>query len=100
MSDYVLSHEATLAAIEADDPPIEPGQVWSIRSDDPRCARFGGVARADRVLGFHPDPAPDGGRYVIYEPAKVPMSIRGDGIGRIPEYNLRRIFRLDAELSP
>lgn len=99
MGIMTLTHAETLAAIEANDPPIQVNQVWSIRSDKPEYVIFKGVVRADRILAVHPDPGVDGRERFIYEPAKVRMSLKGDGIGVRNEYNLRRTFQLDVELT-
>jgi hypothetical protein len=97
-------HTETLYAVEVNDPPIEPGQIWSMRSEDPKYERWGGIVRALRIIGRYPDDDKDGGRRWVEEDApNVRTSFNRVGyrdITVIPEYNLRRIFKLDEELSP
>lgn len=102
-------HERVLRELETNDPPVEPGQVWSMRDpDDPvTVRRWGGVIRADRVLAPYPDPVNsleepdprDPKRGWIVESAGFPQSVRREGLGVCPEYNLRRLFRLDPALT-
>ena len=78
-----LTHEETLAAIEANDPPIEVNQYWIIKANDKLYRRL-------RILAPHPD-----GGFLFEEQKSDTYRFPGT-IGRCPEYNLRRIFTLES----
>lgn len=81
---FHLSHMETLGAIRENSPPIESNQRWVVRDKD------GTILRKLRILAAHPD----GGWIYIDEPSKL---IRRDFEMLVtPEYNLRRIFKLEA----
>lgn len=110
-------HLVALNALTANEPPIQVGQIWSIRSVESEYAKWDGIVRVIRILGEYPErsTAPthvtdpeqrdlyEGRRRWIHEDApNVPTPLRRGHreISVIPEYNLRRIFRLDAHLTP
>lgn len=93
-----LTHDETVTAITANDPPIRPGQTWVVKDDDK-------IIRALRIYALWPEPvkgAGSMGNAWVFSDApgiKTRQSRTGLDISYVPEYNLRRIFELAPELS-
>lgn len=92
-----LDHEATVAAIAANEPKLLVGQIWSIREGSK-------IHRAYRLLGPYPDKDKDGRTLWIQEEAPGVRTVLNRfghrELSVIPEYNLRRLFKLDKEHTP
>jgi hypothetical protein len=84
------SLKETQRQINENDPPIEVGQYWSIKSK-------GKILRRLRIVAEHPfPPFKEPGRAFIYE--EHPSEMRRLGImelGICPELNLRYVFDLE-----
>jgi hypothetical protein len=74
--------------IDANDPPIEPLQIWSIKKGKE-------VLRSIRILAEHPAPPfAEPGRAWICEELAGKVRLRKGELSIWPEFNLRYVLRL------
>ena len=83
-----LNDEQAKVEVEANEPPITPGQTWSIYDSEEKGSK---LIRQLLILGRHPVRTNN----ILTEDVGGTKFSRSREIGSCPEYNLRRIFRPD-----
>lgn len=93
------THDEVMTAITANEPPIRAHQRWELRDEEGR------VIRAFRIMAKHPDPAPadavapGAAQWIVKEEPVHGRQIVEVVLLWLPEYNLRRLFKLSLDLA-